>query len=104
MSKIKARKIVKKYAQKLKQEKFPFSAIYLFGSCVSGKPSKWSDIDVAVVSQKLRQNIDKNRFLLWCFRRDVDLRIEPHGFSPEDFQDVCNPMAFEIKKTGIQII
>ena len=103
MSKVEAKKIVKHYAEKLKAENYPFFAIYLFGSQVKGKTHKGSDIDVAVISDKLKRNIDKNRFLLWDLRLDVDTRIEPHGFTIKNFQDECNPMAREIKKTGIRV-
>ncbi len=103
MSKVEAKKIVKKYAEKLKKRDYPFSAIYLFGSHAKGKAHKWSDIDVAVVSDKMKRNRDKGRFLLWHIRRDVDTMIEPHGFTVKDFQDECDPMVYEIKKTGIKI-
>ncbi len=103
MPKIEAKKIVKRYAEKLRKEKYPFQTIYLFGSYAKGKPRKWSDIDVAVVSDKLKRNRDKNRFLLWDLRMDVDTRIEPHGFTVKDFQDINDPMVYEIKKTGIKI-
>ena len=103
MPRIEAKKIVKKYAENLKKGNYPFSAVYLFGSYVKGNPGKWSDIDVAVVSDKLKRNRDKNRFLLWDLRMDVDTRIEPHGFTVKDFEDECNPMAYEIRKTGIRI-
>lgn len=104
MSKVDARKIVKKYADRLKKENYPFSAIYLFGSYAKGTSHKWSDIDVAVVSDKMKRNRDESRFLLWRIRRDVDLMIEPHGFTVKDFQDDNDPMVYEIKKTGIKII
>ncbi len=103
MSKIDAKKIVKKYAEKLRQENYPFAAIYLFGSYAKGKAHKWSDIDVAVVTDKLKRNRDKNENLLWYMRRDINLMIEPHGFTVKDFQDECDPMAYEIKKTGEKI-
>ena len=104
MSNIKAKKIVKKYAEKLKKENYPFSAVYLFGSHAKGKAHKWSDIDVAVVSDKMKRNRDKNRFLLWQIRREVDTTIEPHGFTVKDFQDINDPMVYEIRKTGIRIV
>jgi len=104
MSKVEAKKIVKKYAEKLRKESYPFSAVYLFGSFAQNKSHKWSDIDVAVVSDKMKRNRDKNRFLLWDLRMDVDTRIEPHGFTVKDFQDECDPMVYEIKKTGIKIV
>jgi predicted nucleotidyltransferase len=103
MSRIEAKKIVKKYAEKLKTEKYPFSAIYLFGSHAQGKADKWSDIDVAIISKKLKKNYDKNRFLLWDLRLGLDTRIEPHGFTPEDFKNDTDPMVYEIKKTGIRV-
>lgn len=103
MSKAEAKKIVRKYAQKLKAEKYPFSAIYLFGSFAKGAPRKWSDIDVAVVSKELNKKSAGAELRLWKFREDIDDRIEPHGFSPEDFNDYWNPMAHEIKKTGIRV-
>lgn len=103
MSKAEAKKIVKKYAEKLKAEKYHFSAIYLFGSFAKGVPRKWSDIDVAVVSKEMDKNGDEASSKLWKLRMGVDTRIEPHGFSPEDFKDYWNPMAHEIKKTGIRV-
>ena len=103
MPKIDAKKIVKKYAEKLREENYPFAAIYLFGSYAKGKAHKWSDIDVAVVSDKMKRNRDKGRFLLWHIRRDVDSMIEPHGFTVKDFQDDNDPMVYEIKKTGVRI-
>lgn len=103
MSKSQAKKIVREYARILRAADYPFHAIYLFGSQVMGKAKAWSDIDVAVVSDKLKRNEDKNRFLLWRIRREVDTRIEPHGFTAEDFRDNSDPLVYEIKKTGVRI-
>ncbi len=107
MSRTEAKKIVKKYAERLSMENYPFSAIYLFGSYsnpyAGGKPTRWSDIDVAVVSDKLKRDEAENRFLLWRIRRKVDTRIEPHGFTVKDFQDNSNPLVYEIKRTGIKV-
>jgi len=103
MSKAEAKKVAKKYAEKLKAEKYLFSAVYLFGSFAKGEAHEWSDIDVAVVSKEIEKDWKKGRLKLWELRMGVDTRIEPHGFSPEDFKDYWNPMAHEIKKTGIKI-
>lgn len=104
MPKINAKKIVKKYAEKLKKENYPYIAIYLFGSYAKGKAHEWSDIDVAVISDKMRRNKSKNENLLWYIRRDVDSMIEPFGFTVKEFQNDCDPMVNEIKKTGIKIV
>jgi len=104
MSKTQAEKIVKKYTAKLKAKKYPISAVYLFGSYAKGKPKKWSDIDVAIVSDKLKKNWNKNEDILWKYTIGIDSRIEPIGFTVKDFQDDSNPMVCEIKKTGIKIV
>lgn len=104
MPKTEAKKIVKRYAHALRAANYPFSALYLFGSHARGTAKKWSDIDVAVVSDKLKKKLDENRFKLWNLRMDVDLRIEPHGFTVRDFADDANPMAYEIRKNGIRVV
>lgn len=104
MSKIEARRIVKKYGEALKKANYPFSAIYLFGSHAHGKAHKWSDIDVAVVSDKLKKNRESDRWKLWDVKLNVDLRIEPHGFTVKEFKNDINPMAYEIRKTGIRVL
>lgn len=103
MSKNDAKKIVKKYAAALKKAKYPFFAVYLFGSYAKGNPRKDSDIDVAVFSREMDHDLDKARFKLWHLTRDVDIRIEPHGFSTKDFKDDWHPMVHEVKKTGVKI-
>ncbi len=103
MSKTEVKKIAKQYAQALKEADCPFSALYLFGSHVKEEDSETSDIDIAVVTDQLKKNRDQGRLMLWKVRRDVDTRIEPHGFTVEDFANDEDPMACEIKKTGIRI-
>ena len=97
------RKIVKEYAKALKKVNFSFDALYLFGSHAKEDPTEYSDIDVAVISDQLKRNRDQGRLLLWKVRRSVDTRIEPHGFTVEGFADDEDPVAYEIKKTGIRI-
>lgn len=104
MSKVQAQKIIKKYAKELKAKNYSFFAIYLFGSYAQGKANKWSDIDVAVVSDKLKKDWWKNEMLLSHLSLDIDTRIEPHGFTVKDFQNECDPMVYEIKKTGIRVV
>jgi len=104
MDKSQIKKIVKEYASKLKAEKYPFSAVYLFGSHAKNKNTKWSDIDVAVVSDKLKRDWWKNEMLLSHISLDVDSRIEPHGFTVKGFEDDSDPLVYEIKKTGVRVV
>ena len=103
MPRTNAKKIVERYAEKLRKKKFSFKAVYLYGSYATGMAGKWSDIDVAVVSDKLKRNWDDNEFLLWKIGRSVDSRIEPIGFTPKDFLGV-DPIAMEIRKSGVKIV
>ena len=103
MSKSEVKKIIKKYAENLRRNNFPVSFVYFFGSRRKGTNHKDSDIDVAVISPKLKNQYTKGRFNLWKFRHEVDLRIEPHGFTPEDWANDNDPMVYEIKKTGLRI-
>ncbi|MBI2426704.1 MAG: nucleotidyltransferase domain-containing protein [Candidatus Kerfeldbacteria bacterium] len=104
MSKAEVKKIVKKYGEALRKSDFPYSALYIFGSQIRGKSNKWSDIDVAVVSDRFRKKKDNDRLLLWKVRRHVDTRIEPHGFTVRGFANDADPMAYEIRKTGIRVV
>jgi len=104
MSKTEAEKIVKKYTTKLKAKKYPISAVYLFGSYATGKANKWSDIDVAIISDKLKKDWNKNEDALWKYTIGVDSRIEPIGFTVKDFENINDPMVYEIRKTGIKIV
>lgn len=103
MAKIEIINIVKKYVENLIKKGMSFDAVYLFGSQAKGTTHEWSDIDVAVVSPTLSKDYSEGRFMLWKYTRDIDLRIEPHGFAPEDWLDDADPMVHEIKKTGLRI-
>jgi uncharacterized protein len=91
-----------RYIESLRKSGYPVSRAYLYGSFAKGKPRKGSDIDVCVVSRAYDSNDDRKRLFLWEKRRDIDVRIEPVGFTPKDFIDK-NPLVFEIKKTGIDL-
>ena len=103
MSTTTAKKITRHYGRILKQAHYPVKAIYLFGSQAKGQAHRWSDIDVAVISNRTRTN-DDDRLALWQLRRAVDLRIEPYSFTQRDFGDHTNPLVNEILKTGIRIL
>ena len=104
MSTIKIKNIIKNYAKELKKQNYPFSHIYLFGSYAKNTANQNSDIDVAVISDRLKKNWSENEIELWRLRRNIDSRIQPIGFTNKDFQNTSDPMVYEIKKYGIRII
>ncbi len=74
---------------------------YLFGSYAKGNEREESDIDIAVVLGNMPDFFDAQKQLM-RLRRKVDLRIEPHPISENEF-NASNPYALEIQKTGINL-
>ncbi len=103
MSQSEVKKIIIKFAAKLKADNFDFSSIYLFGSYAKEKQHKYSDIDIAVVSKKMKRNYNKNLDLLYQKGFEVNDKLEIHAFTPEDFKIGYPPLAHEIKLTGIRV-
>ncbi len=94
--------IILKYIQMLRKSRVRFSEVYFFGSYLKGTYNPDSDIDLAIVLDK--KDIDRfdERLKLMRLRWNVDLRIEPHPFTREDFDDT-NPFVREIITTGVKI-
>jgi len=81
-----------------------FHSAYLFGSFAKGNSHQDSDVDVAIMLDKLP---DEERFgtqvRMMMTASRIDSRIEPHPISIEDFNSE-NPFAMEIKRTAKPII
>lgn len=90
-----------KYAAFLKKTKPGIKKIYLFGSHAKGKSNQDSDIDIAIIFDKLTDSFDMQVELM-KIRRKFDTRIEPHPFRESEF-NASNPLATEIMKNGLEI-
>jgi len=95
--------VIEKYLKALEDAGIRTDAAYIFGSYVLGRSDKWSDIDIAVVSESLSGDLLEDEMRLARLTWDIDVRIEPHPFRPEDFTP-DNPWAAEIMRTGIKIV
>lgn len=93
--------IVAKYADIVKKE-IKVDKIILYGSYSKGNPRQDSDIDVAVVSPDFTGDKIEDRLRLMKCRWNVDLRIEPMPFRPEEFVP-DDPFVREIMETGIEV-
>lgn len=98
MDKDKAISMVLKYSNRIK-DSFNLKKVILFGSYAKNSHKEFSDIDVAVVVDKI-DSLLESEFLLYKLVRDVDLRIEPVLFEEDN-----DPSGFldEISKTGIVV-
>jgi predicted nucleotidyltransferase len=94
---------IQKYVDELRKRNIDIVAAYLFGSYAEGKPTDWSDIDVAIVTKKFIGDGFDFKFLLMKIARDVDFNIEPHPYLTDEFNE-NNPFAVEIIKTGERVV
>jgi predicted nucleotidyltransferase len=67
---------VKSYTEILKKH-FDVDSVFLYGSYASGNQREHSDIDVAIVVNKIDQDFFSYSPLLWRLRMTIDTRIEP---------------------------
>jgi len=94
--------VLERYLERLMSSDLRIDQVYLFGSFAVGTPHQWSDIDLAVVSPDFTDDVIENDMRLARLTWDVDVRIEPHAFRPEDFTP-DNPWVAEILRSGIRI-
>ena len=99
MDKAEVIKKLKKYKKLLSKEML-FDQIILFGSYANGKNREDSDIDVAIIVDKIEGDYFTTRPLPWKIRREVDDRIEPVVLQKNHDE---SGFLKEIIKTGIQI-
>lgn len=100
------KKIAERYVERLRKDKYPIVKAFAFGSRLRGDAHADSDLDIAIVSPRVRDPIESAVYLLGktheLDRNEEGISIEPHGFSPENFVDE-NPLAWEIKQTGVPV-
>ena len=94
---------IRKYLSLLRKENIPVLDAYLFGSIAKGVGDEWSDIDIAIVTDKFIGDSFDFRYLLTKLARNIDPDIEPHPYLASDF-NADNPLAVEIMKHGEKII
>jgi len=77
-------------------------AAYVFASQVWGTAAEWSDIDLAVISPDFSSDRFQERLNLMRLAAQIDGRIEPSPFTPEEFK-ARDPLASEILQTGVRV-
>lgn len=98
MDKEQAIKLAQQY-KKAVAEQLPLKALYLYGSYSKGNYTEDSDIDIAVVVERLSDNYFEDTPLLWKLKRKISNLIEPVLLT----DDIDNPLYADILKTGILI-
>ena len=90
-------KIIRKFLEETKK-KYKLDGAYLYGSFAKGTFNKWSDIDIAIISQDFSDNPFEDRLLLMRIASTIDDRIEPRPVKKGLFNR-NDPLVDEIKKT-----
>ncbi|HLB24692.1 MAG TPA: nucleotidyltransferase domain-containing protein [Nitrospirota bacterium] len=93
---------VRDYIKELKKHRIAVDRAILFGSFAKGNYREDSDIDIAIVSKDFKGVRFYDREKLVPLRRNIDIRIEPIPFRPEDFNE-SDPLAAEVIATGEEI-
>jgi uncharacterized protein len=94
---------VNRYIALLEKNNISVLQAYLFGSYAKGKADDWSDIDLAIVTEKFIGDSFDFKFTLLKLARSIDPDIEPHPYLTSEFNET-NPVAAEILKTGERIL
>ncbi len=96
--------IIKKYIQIVKDAGIQVDQVILFGSQAKGTAHTYSDIDMCIVSKDFGVNRYDDQVTLMRLTDKETIDIEPHPLRPEDLQDRYNPLAAQIRATGIRIL
>jgi predicted nucleotidyltransferase len=100
---VKITRLLKKYIEKLEENRIPIRQAVLFGSHAAGGSHEWSDIDIALVSEVFEGVRIKDRSKIRKITLDISTDLSPLPFRPEDFTPE-DPFAREIIEHGISIV
>ena len=95
--------LLKKFKKVLENNQIPVEKLILFGSFTKKSQHGESDLDVCVVSKVFGKDSFGEMIRLSKYAAQVDSLIEPHPYSPEDLESLWDPLAQEIRNTGIQV-
>ena len=92
-----------KFVTLVKRAGYPVKSAVIFGSYAKGRPHKWSDIDVCVVSDAFGKDYFDEMVKLKIIAIDVDVRIEPVPLTQKDLNYPLDTLASEIRKHSIPL-
>ena len=89
----------RRFAQ-LVTEHLDVDEVFLFGSCVTGRATEDSDIDLAVIVHEIEGAILEGKTQLFRWRHEIDVRLEPLLLeSTRDFRGFLE----HIRTSGIEL-
>lgn len=95
---------VREFVKELKRHKIRVKKVIIYGSRVSGRAHKYSDIDIAVVSPDFGKDSYKEGVKLFEIASQIDPRIEPVAISIRSYEkDTWIPLIYEIREKGLEL-
>jgi len=95
---------IKRFVEELEKNKIRVIKVVLYGSRVSGKAHKDSDIDIAIISSDFGKDRFEEGVKLFEIACDIDPRIEPVPISVKSYEeDTWVPLIYEIRTKGIEL-
>jgi len=96
--------ILRKFQKVLEEKGIHVEKIILYGSRVTGKFHKDSDIDIAVVSPDFGKDRFEEGVRLFEIACKIDPRIEPVPISIKSYEkDTWIPLIYEIREKGLEL-
>jgi len=97
--------IVRQFAKQINDSGIHLQRVVLFGSYSRNEQHKWSDIDVALVSDKFKGIgfYDLDLYGKTLIKKQFQ-DISPRTYKTRDFSPDKDPFVEEILKTGIEIV
>lgn len=96
--------LLKEFKRKV-SEKIPIQKMILFGSRARGKPHRWSDFDLIIVSEKFREEGGLRRAVGFYDYWDLDYPVDFLCYTPEEFNKLKDRITIvrEAVREGIEI-
>ena len=96
--------LLREFKEKL-SKKMPVKKMILFGSRASGKPHRWSDFDLIIVSEKFKEEDTLRRAIGFYKYWNLDYPVDFLCYTPEEFDKLKNQVTIlrEAVKTGVII-
>lgn len=97
-------KKIREFHHALSKEKIQIAKIILYGSQLSGKSHRDSDIDIAVVSPHFGKDRFKEGVKLLEVACKIDPRLEPIPISLKSYKnDTWIPLIYELREKGLEL-
>ena len=95
---------LKEFKKRLSKE-IPIQKIYFFGSRAYGKPKRWSDFDLIIVSSKFKNKKFRYRAIGFHKHWDLDYPVDFLCYTPEEFNKLKKQITIvrEATRNGIEI-